>query len=268
MNKNNIMVSLIALCVTFLALQAFASFLPSLGSNHLKTVSEILRLFVVAGLLGILMPIIIGRKIELPYDRAVSRGRIMAGLAFFTGALVLEIAFFSSWFTILNTNPDDIIRFKHLLATFPLAVALTFLFFFLLPESLERVVGTAPAARMTALIIPAGALGFALYTETGFTRTDVLVVMTGVGFLAAAGHLLTDKFFLTFVTVFLAVYANSLAELRYDSFSWAVAIPGSIFCLILLAAGFYIRVGDSDTKTGEGENAVREPKDRRDHDPR
>lgn len=251
MNKKNILLALIALCAAFLTAQAIAAFIPFLPGEHSQTASEILRLFVVAGLLGIMMPVLLGRKINLPYDRTVTKKRIIAGMALFTGALVLEITFFSSWFTILSTNPDDIIRIKHLLTTLPLTIALTLLFYFLLPETIERVLGTGPAARALALIVPAGALGLTLYAETGFTRTDMLVIMTCVGFLAAAGHLLTDKFFLTFVTVFLAVYANSLAELRYDGFSWPVAIAGFIFCLLLLVAGFYVRVGDDDGDAGD-----------------
>jgi hypothetical protein len=246
MKRKNVLLALTASCVAFLAVQTGAALLPSMPGVYPRIASETIRLFIVAGLLGTMIPIIIGRKIKLPYDRVVTTGRIFNGIALLAGALILEIIFFSSWFTILNTNPDDIIRIKHLLVTLPIAIALSLMFYFLLPETIERFLGTGPASRIITLIIPAGALGLVLYAETGFTHPAVFYVMTGVGFLAAAGHLLTDKFFLTFITIFLAVYANSLSQLRYDGFSWPVAIIGFIFCMSILIVGFYVRVGDAD----------------------
>lgn len=245
MNKKNILFALTALCGIFLAVQSGASLLPFIPGESTKIASEALRLFVVAGLIGTMLPVVLGRKAELPYDRNVTRGRIIMGISLFAGAVILEMASFSSWFTILTANPDDTIRIKHILVTLPFATGLTLLFYFLLPETLERALGTDSVGRAAALIVPAGALGLTIYAETGFSRVDVLVVMTAVGLLAAAGHMLTDKFFLTFVAVFLAVYANSLADLRYAGFSWPVAVAGFFFYLALLVAGFYIRLGDT-----------------------
>jgi hypothetical protein len=240
MKKNNFLFVLIATAILYLAAQAGAAYLGIFSLNSLVITSEALRMFLVAGIFGILIPIIESRKLSLPYDRPSTPTRVRAGIALSATALAIEIAFFSSWFIILEQNPEDLTRIKHILTTLPVSIAISLLFYFVIPEAIDRVFGRATAAKIFMAFIPGIALGFTLYAETGFSRFDVLAVMTLVGALAAAGNILTGKFFVTFVTLFLAVYANSLAAMRYIDYSWPVAVFGFMFCMIMLLTGFNI----------------------------
>ena len=245
MKRKNILLALSLLIPSFLAVEAIAASLIYVPGDYARIASEAIRIFIVAGVIGTMVPVVLGRKIELPYDRAVTSRRIIEGIVFMMAAIIVEILYYSSWFEILSTNPGDLVRIKHLLVTLPISIAISLVFFFLLPETVELAMGRGPASRIIALVVPAASLGLVLYAETGFTRPSVFYIMSAVGLLAAAGHLLTDKFFITFVTIFLAVYANSLSELRYSGYSWPVAITGFVFCIAILVAGFYVRLGDT-----------------------
>lgn len=242
MKQKSILFALATASTAFLVVQAGAVILPDFYSNSYIIASEALRLFLVAGILGIMVPVIEGRKLGLAYDHPSSPNHTKIGIIFSIAAVAVEIALFSSWFTILRHNPDDIIRIKHILMTLPISIAISLLFFFIVPSLVESTITRRPASRIITIILSGAAMGFSLFAETGFARINVFAVMTLVGSLAAAGHLFTGKFFLTFLTIFLAIYANSLAELRYVDCSWPVVISGFIFCIGILVTVFIIPV--------------------------
>jgi hypothetical protein len=242
MKRKHIFFVLIAFGTAFLALQSGMTLLTALSPVKLRVAYQALRLFPIAGILGIMVPVIESRKYSLPYDRPSTPTRIKIGIALSIAAVALEIAFFSSWHVILIQNQDDLIRIKHILTTLPISIAVSLLFYFIIPQAIDGTIKQRLAAWILMAIIPGAAFGLTMFAETGFHRVDVLAVMTLVGFLAAASNILTGKFFLTFITIFLTVYANSLAELRYVNYSWPVAIIGCLFCLIILVASFTVRI--------------------------
>jgi hypothetical protein len=207
-----------------------------------KTSSEIFFLFICLGIAGIYFPIIIERKYQIPYNKPSYRNNTIIGIILFFTAAAIEIAFFSSWSRIIINNPDDLIRLKHVMITLPITMAITLQFFFMTGKIIESSCHNDKTAPIIEVVISALLMGLGLYAETRFTRIDVFFTMTAAGAFIGAGYILTGKFYLTFVAVFLTVYANSLSEARYIDYSWSVTIAGFIFYMIALMTGFSIPV--------------------------
>lgn len=232
----------IPLYAIFLSAWAIADLMPVVFGEAFRTISAIIFIFICLGIVGIYLPIITERKYQISYDKPSTRSNTIAGIILFVIAATIEIILFSSWYRIIIENPDDLIRLKHVMITIPMSTAIMLQFFFIAPKSIENACNENKTAEIIAVAISALSMGFGLYAETGFSRIDVLLTMTAAGAFIGVGYLLTGKFFLTFVTIFLAVYANSLSEMRYISYSWPVAITGFIFYLIVLITGFSVTV--------------------------
>ncbi len=230
----------------FLLTYTLVALLPHMFGTQVEPFAQIGKLFLACGIIGILLPILTARKWSLPYDQSSTAIKIVMGIILLFAALGIEIAFYSSWVAIITDNPSDLIRIKHVLFTLPLSIALSLQFYYVIPRSVEKSFGTRAAAAVNALVSGIS-FGIIMFVETGFYRIDLFFVMTGVGVLIGTGLYLTGKFFLTFVALFLAVYANSLAELRYAHYSWPISIAGFIFCIGILLAAFLVHIRNAES---------------------
>jgi len=236
----------------FLALYALAALLPLVFGESLETPSQIAQLFLACGIAGIMAPLLSVNKAPYTSGAPSTPPRIMAGIAALVAALVLEIAFYSSWFVIVSENTSGLVRIKHILFALPLATALAFHFYYVIPFSADRYFRTKTPSALAAAAASGLLFGTVLFVKTGFARIDLFLVMTGVGTLIAAGLRLTGRFFLMYPALFLAVYTNSLAEQRYSDYSWPATIAGFLFCFGLMLLSFLVRLKSADP--GDGVN--------------
>jgi len=163
-------------------------------------------------------------------------------------ASIIEITFFTSWATIITSSDNNAITIKHILITLPISIALCLQFYLMIPIALIRRFQENNLTILMTILISAISMGFGLFIETGFRNAEVFLTMVLIGFFLGAGSVLTGKFFLTFTTLFLIIYTNSLAMVRYIDFSFPVAITGFIFCISALLIGFAIQIKYSGTE--------------------
>ena len=230
MKESSTPYSIILLFTAFLFVWTATSLFPSFSSHIHPMFVQFLYLFVSVGIILLFASSMLARRMSLHLDDSASSASQRGGLFMYGLAVLMELAFFSSWFTIIVQNPETLVRIKHVIIALPLSAGLTIILYILLPQAAERVMGGRALVPLVRVVLPAVGLGFIMYADYGFNSWKVFTVMSGTGALLALGHNLTGKYYLTLTTLFLVIYANTLAAERFAAFSWTMAVSGFLFC--------------------------------------
>ena len=222
----------------FIAAWAAMTLPAGLIDGGMRLAFELIFVFLGLGTVGVLVPVIIAHRMQAPFNETSTRNGIIAGILFYVLAAGIEVIIFQSWFKILTVNPDDLVRMKYTFISLPLAIAVSVFSFVLAPGFLHRPGNASLKPAVAQILLPAASLGLLMFLLTGFEDMRIPAVMALVGALAGAGHALTKKFFLSFLTVFFAMHANTLSGELYRGLGWPVAAAGLIFSVAALFIGW------------------------------
>lgn len=222
----------------FIAAWAALTLPAGLIDGGMRLAFELIFVLLGLGAAGILVPVIIAHRIQTPFNEISTRNRVIAGLGLYIFAIAVEVAVFQSWYRIFSNNPDDLVRMKYTFISLPIAIAVSVFSFVLAPKLLNRSEKNSWKPALAKIFLPAASLGLLMYFLTGFNDLRIPAVMALVGALAGAGHVLTKKFFLSLLAVFIAVHTNTLAGELYQGLGWPMAAAGLLFSIAALFIGW------------------------------
>lgn len=178
------------------------------------------------------------------FNIPAEKKRLTAGVCFLLAAFIFEAVLNGSWFKILAGNPPDLLRFKYVLAVLPVALAITLQFFlvvqWLLKEHFNKI-SIIPAAMLSAMY--PGLLISVLYKF----NTEAFVIVYTASLLAFFGMILSKNFFMTFISMFLIIYSNTLSNNMLAGLPAKLVIPLFIFSLVIMIV-FLIKKAESSVK--------------------
>lgn len=200
----------------------------------IRFAAEMMFFLIGAGVAGILLPVLIARKMEYPFNEPSTGAETGIGIGLCALAVAIEVAVFQSWFTILTANPDDPTRMKYAFTSLSIALSVSVFSFVLGPRLFTGKPGGSWKSVPATILLPALSLGVLMYLFSGLDDPRLPLVMAAVGALAGAGHAFSKKFFLSFLTLFLAVHANTLSADLYRGIGWPFAAAGLLFTVAAL----------------------------------
>jgi hypothetical protein len=239
-------------------LLAYLGFLITWGVGQVtaELTGEVARFFslvffmvVHIAIFGIAIPLYLSRRFGYKHHSPVSRTKTITGMA---ALLIVFIAgvFFSDALPKLQANPPSVEGvIKYLLLFLPMALGICLQSFFLIPRTIESLVGNKPLTLWLAVIGSSVSIGLGFWVDQLFSSGETAIVMMVLGIFFGLGASLTHSLPLTYLFFLPTMLVNTLSEGKYYGFPWSALILGFICsCVVLLHHISQLRsssVGDS-----------------------
>ncbi len=191
---------------------------------------------------GLIVALVLSRKFDVRMaGGGTKRGWIIGSLLL---AVVLILATFQSGALgqVIENPPGVEDVAKYLCLFVPMCLAIYFQFFFLVPMTVEKVLGTNILGRSVAVVISAFCVGVGFFAD-GVGDLELALTMLMLGFFFGAGAVLTRSFWATFSVFIVVMLINTLAEAKYFDHLWPVLIAEAVIATVAVALWIRWHVG-------------------------
>jgi len=137
--------------------------------------------------------------------------------------------FFSDALPELQATPQSIEGvIKYLLLFPPMALGLCLHSFFLIPRTIESLMGDKPSTLWLAVGGSAVSIGLGFWVDQLFSNFEIAIVMMVLGIFFGFGAILTRFVYLTYLFFLPTMLVNTLSEGKYYGFPWGALIIGFV----------------------------------------
>lgn len=226
--KNKLSLMLLAY-VGFLMTWGLGQAGAKLGGEAVSLFSLVFFMVVHIAGFGIAIPLYISRKFGYRYHSSVSLTRTITGMAALLLALIAGV-FFSDALPKLRANPPSMEGIiKYLVLFIPMALGICLQSFFLIPRTIESLIGDKPLTLWLAVMGSSISIGLGFWVDQLFSTFEIAIVMMVLGIFFGLGSVLTRSFYLTYLFFLPTMLVNTLSEGKYYGFPWGALIIGFIF---------------------------------------
>lgn len=203
--------------------------------NEWWTLLIFMTLFV--GISGILVPAYLIRRLHYSFcDRRTSTA-IYIGLGLLIAAMLAAMLGSGALDQAVAQAPGNNILVKYSLMFMPMALAVSLMCFFLIPKTVEHVLGRNPMSFAVAVVASSVAMFLGFYADSLFTDLGLAATMGILGAVFCAGFMLSRSFTALYVAFYLTMYVNTLAEAKYYHYPTGPLAGGFFFCCLALYFG-------------------------------
>ena len=177
---------------------------------------------------GIAIPLYLSRRFSYRFHLPVSRARMIAGIVVLSFVFIVGV-FFSDALPKLQAAPpsaEGVV--KYLLLFTPMALGICLQSFFLIPRTVESLMGDKSSTLLIAVICSAVSIGLGFWVDQLFSSFDIAIIMMVLGVFFGLGAALTRSLYLTYLFFLPTMLVNTLSEGKYFGFPWGALIIGFV----------------------------------------
>ena len=218
-------------------LLAYVGFLTTWGVGQVaaRMTGEVASFFslvffmvVYVAIFGIALPFYLSRRFGYKSHLTGSKPRMIAGLVVLSFVFIVGVFFSDALQKLQATPPSAEGVVKYLLLFSPMALGICLQSFFLIPRTIEALMGDKPSTLLLAVIGSAVSIGLGFWVDQLFSSFDIAVVMMVLGIFFGLGAALTRSLYLTYVFFLPTMLVNTLAEGKYFGFPWGALMIGFV----------------------------------------
>jgi len=183
---------------------------------------------VYVALFGVAMPLYLSRRFSYACHAPVSKTRTIAGLVVVFFVFIAGV-FFSDALPKLQAAPpsrEGVI--KYLLLFSPMALGLCLQSFFLIPRTIESLMGNTPSTLFLAVFGSSVSIGLGFWVDQLFRSFEDAIVMTVLGVFFGLGAMLTRSLYVTYLFFLPTMVVHTLSEGEYYDLPWGALIIGFV----------------------------------------
>jgi len=190
--------------------------------------SLVFFMVVYVAIFGVAIPLYLSRRFSYTYHSPVSKTRTIAGLMVLLFVFIAGV-FFSDALPKLQAAPPSIEGvIKYLLLFSPMALGICLQSFFLIPRTIESLIGDKPSTLWLAVIGSSVSIGLGFWVDQLCSSFEIAIVMMVLGVFFGLGAILTRSLYVTYLFFLPTMVVNTLSEGKYYGFPWGALIIGFV----------------------------------------
>lgn len=233
---NTTMKSILIIILATIAFYA-AWFFPQYMNYHVgeDIYTQILFSIVFTGFFGCFVPILIKSSNNWKYS--FNQRNRSIGLFFLVLTVVIGTIFSGALSELIKLDISFIIILKYAFLFIPMSLALCLFAFMILPNFLNEI----KVKQKNTLLVGSIALFFffGFLVDTLFQDIGLAITMGILGLLFGLSYLYLRNFWIIYLSFFLTMLVNTLAENKYDDYPLWIAIISTLFSFSILFADYF-----------------------------
>ncbi len=197
--------------------------------------SSFLFSIVFTGLIGTFIPIYLKNKFHWSYNK-LSSNKIIAYI-FLVLALLFSTILSGALVKVIELNYSWSLILKYILLFFPMSLGIGLFAFLLIPNTIQD--WENDKMKSALLIISIGIFFFfSFYVDSLFQDIELAATMGVIGLLLGVSYLFLRNFWIVYSALFVIMLVNTLADNKYDDYSYWVVIISTLLSLKILTFDF------------------------------
>ncbi len=226
----------------FLVIFSIAIFYICWGVSQLISIktrysqlSSLLFSIVFTGIIGCFIPIYFKNRFRWSYNKQSSNKII--GYLFLVLAILLSTILSGAFVKVIELKYSWGLILKYILLFFPMSLGIGLFAFLLIPNTIND--WKKNNIKSVLLVISISIFFFfSFYIDSLFQDIELAVTMGFIGLLLALGYLFLRNFWVVYSALFIIMLVNTLADNKYDEYSYWVVIISSLLSLTILTFDF------------------------------
>ncbi len=226
----------------YLSIFSIAAFYIGWGVSQLLSIktqysllSSLLFSIVFTGLIGCFIPIYFKNRFHWRYNKPGSNR--IAGFLFLILAIVFSTILSGAFVKAIDLKYSWSLILKYILLFFPMSLGIGLFAFLLIPNMLHD--WNKNKIKSVLLIVSISIFFFlSFYVDSLFQDMELAATMGFIGLLLGLGYFFLRSFWVVYLTLFLIMLVNTLADNKYDEYSYWVVIASTLLSLTILAFDF------------------------------
>jgi len=227
---------------TFLAVFAIAIFYFVWGVSQLISIksqysllSSLLFSIVFTGLIGCFIPIHFKNRFRWSYNKPGSNRT--AGYLILVLAIIFSTVLSGAIFKVVELKYSLVLILKYILLFFPMSLGIGLFAFLLIPNTVQD--WKKNKMKSVLLILSISIFFFlSFYVDSLFQDIELAATMGFIGLLLGLSYLFLGNFWVVYTTLFIIMLVNTLADNKYDEYSYWVVIVSTLLSLTILTFDF------------------------------
>lgn len=197
--------------------------------------SSLLFSILFTGIIGSFIPIYFKNSFRWSYN-APSSNRIL-GYGFLLLAIIFSTLLSGALSKVVELNYSWILILKYILLFFPMSLGIGLFAFLLIPNLIQ---GWKNDKKRSALLVISIDLFFflAFYVDSLFQDITLAGTMGLIGLLLGLGYIFLRNFWIVYSALFIIMLVNTLADNKYDDYSYWIVIVSTLLSLTILTLDY------------------------------
>ncbi len=202
---------------------------------HNSLLSSLLFSFVFTGLIGTFIPIYFKNIFNWKYKRSSSNK--IAGYFFLILAVIFSTLLSGAFVKVIELNYSWNLILKYVLLFFPMSLGIGLFAFLLIPNVIYN---WEKSRNKSILLIASISIFFfiSFYVDSLFQDIELAATMGVIGLLLGVSYLFLRNFWIIYLALFIIMIVNTLADNKYDEYSYGVVIVSTLLSLAILMYDF------------------------------
>lgn len=202
---------------------------------HNSLLSSLLFPFVFTGLIGTFIPIFFKNIFNWKYKRLSSNK--IAGYFFLILAVIFSTLLSGAFVKVIDLNYSWNLILKYVLLFFPMSLGIGLFAFLLIPNVIYN---WEKSRNKSILLIASISIFFfiSFYVDSLFQDIELAATMGLIGILLGLAYFFIRNFWVVYSVLFIIMLVNTLADNKYDEYSYWVVAISSILSLVILLFDF------------------------------
>ncbi|MBP9017346.1 MAG: hypothetical protein KBG17_06375 [Paludibacteraceae bacterium] len=197
--------------------------------------SSLLFSIVFTGLIGTLIPIYFKNKFRWNYNQP-SSNKIL-GSVFLILAILFSTILSGAFVKVVELNYSWSLILKYIFLFFPMSLGIGLFAFLLLPNTIQN--RKNKKIKSVVLVVLISIFFFlSFYIDSLFQDLELAATMGFIGLLLGLGYLFLRNFWIVYSVLFIIMLVNTLADNKYDEYSYWVVIVSTLLSLTILIFDF------------------------------
>jgi len=197
--------------------------------------SSLLFSILFTGIIGCFIPMYFKNRFRWNYN-APSSNRIL-GYGFLLVAIIFSTFLSGALSRFVELNYSPILILKYILLFFPMSLGIGLFAFLLIPNMVQGWKNNKK--RSAILVISIGMFFFlAFYVDSLFQDISLAGTMGLIGILLGLGYIFLRNFWVVYSALFIIMLVNTLADNKYDNYSYWMVIVSTLLSLTILTLDY------------------------------
>lgn len=197
--------------------------------------SSLLFSIVFTGLIGAFIPIYFKNRFRWSYNKP-SSSKIL-GYVFLILAIIFSTVLSEAFVKVIELKYSWNLILKYILLFFPMSLGIALFAFLLIPNTIQ---GWENNKIKSVLLVVSISIFFFLsfYIDSLFQDIELAATMGFIGLLLGLGYLFLRNFWIVYLSLFIIMLVNTLADNKYDEYSFWIVIISTLLSLTILMFDF------------------------------
>ncbi len=197
--------------------------------------SSLLFSIVFTGIIGTFIPIFFKNKFRWSYNKPSSNK--IVGYLFLVLALLFSTILSGALVKVIELKYSWSLMLKYILLFFSMSLGISLFAFLLIPNTIQD--WKKNKMKGALLIISISIFFFiSFFVDSLFQDIELAATMGVIGLLLGVSYLFLRNFWIIYLALFIIMIVNTLADNKYDEYSYGVVIVSTLLSLAILMYDF------------------------------